>query len=174
MSKVVELAGKAAELTGSELDDLLVRLQALKGVASTSTTGLLRKPTNDAASEWYLCVAEAMAKSRGIKPMPLGVFRTKKQWPAFAKAAADAERFVSDLEKDRVKKLAVRKWCARLLVNHLLESGVPLEWAGFTWGLEDLSGVVDSYFPGYLASGLMPAVLASLYKGTKTKARESD
>ncbi|MGH7968548.1 MAG: hypothetical protein ACREIC_07470, partial [Limisphaerales bacterium] len=87
-------------------------------------------------------------------------------WKSFSEVAGLAEGFIQSLEKDHVKQFAIRKWCAKLIADNLIEMNKPLVLGTLTWQLGHLPEVMDSCFPGYLASGHMGRVLELLYRGS--------
>jgi hypothetical protein len=166
MSKVSSLVAQASTLDDKELEDLFARLRGMVSVFQASST----KPVvADKATEVYRALAEAAFQARRIRLMPVAVFRMKRGWPKFAQAVEEFEIFVDSLEKDRIKKIAVRRWLSNLMVNYLSEREIRVSTQSLTWVMLNISAVVDLYFPGYMASGLMHLVLKPLYKGTKRK-----
>lgn len=164
MNSVAALLTQASQLEDKELESLLERLRALKSMGSAGT-----EEVSSQASEMYKCLDEAVYKARAFKLVPLSVIRAQKGWRGFIQAAEEAESVIESLENDRVKKLAVRKWCCNLIVQRIIEQKLPIGRNSLTWGLLNLSSILDQYFPGYMASGLMPVVLKSLFQGTKRK-----
>jgi len=158
----------AAELNGNELSDLLGRIAALKSVGGDKPT----KKEQDGSSGMYLAVAEAITAANGTRSMPMAIFRKTRHYSSFAQSARLADEFVNTLERDRVKKIAVRRWLCKLMIASMIEKGRPLEWFALSAELAELPALVNEYFPGYMSSGLMSVVLDSLYKGgRKAKAK---
>lgn len=158
---VLTVLKQVDELKPDEFKDLLQHLKALHGV-SAGTEEVTGK-----AAEMYRCLSEAVFKARAVRLMPLKVFASQKGWKKFVQAAEDAEAFVGELESDRVKKLALRRYCCNLIVERIIELNLPLNASSLTMGLFNLTAILDRYFPGYLASGMLPVVLRALYAGTK-------
>ena len=159
--KTTKLLTEAAALSDKDCAELISKLQALK-----KTGASVVRHDSDVATELYVCMSSLLVDMRGMRVMPPAVFKEKtKDWASFVRAAEEAEIFIETLAQDRVKKLAVRQWCCRMIINYLVEAGMTLEWPAIAWAMNSLSAIVDHYFPGYLASGLMTTVLESLYKG---------
>lgn len=163
-TKTAKLLSEAAELSDKDFSALLGKLHALRKVGAAE-----QHQDSDQATEWYGCMSALLHDMRGVRVMPPNVFKQTKHWSAFTRAAEEAECFIEALAQERVKKLAVRQWCCRLIINYLIECNVPFEWSGMSWAMNSLPAIVDHYFPGYLASGLMTTVLESLFKGNKPR-----
>jgi len=168
MSEITDLVSKAAKLDTTNLESLIKHLQALQGTGEVVTT----RSTHQ-AEELYQCLERAAMSQRRTKLQHISVLKKSPRWAAFTRVAADVDAFVSDLEKDRVKKLAATQYCCDLLINHLIKNGMRLEIPGIIWGLDNLTDIIDQHFPGYLASGLMGKVLETLYSRGKSKLRFS-
>jgi hypothetical protein len=163
-SRVVSLAMQVAELNKSELSDFMVRIKAFGVTPEVSSS--------DSATEVFHALTNAILRSTGVRSMPLSVLKQQgRTWDKFLQASTGVEHLVSSLEKDRVKKLALRQWLCRLLISHMLENSIEPTWKNIAAVLPDLPVILDSAFPGYMSSGLMPKVLALLYKGIKPKFR---
>lgn len=158
------LVAQAASLSADEFNDLITKLQALKAISGSASVTAQEK---DSALGMYEAIAEAVRQANGTRLMPFHVFKKTRNYVAFAQAAQLAEEFILTLERDRVRKVAVRLWLCKLLVAHILDRGRPLEFYVISSEMVELPAILDNYFPGYRASGLMHVVLASLYKGTK-------
>ena len=166
-SKAIDLAAKAAELDGDEFSELLSRLAALHSLSGETKQ---TKKEQDNAEELYKAAAEALMSAEGIRSKPWPIFKkSKREWAKFSQSAKLANEFIDTLERDRVKKLAVRKWLCKLLIASMIERGRPLKWFAISSELSDLPTLVNTYFPGYMASGLMGVVLDSVYKGGRKK-----
>lgn len=166
MSSVKELMKEAAFLNKKELSDLVAKLQALLGVSGGSVATVA--VPNGVAEEMYSAMADAMMQLRKIKARPIFALKKSKHWKNFQEAAAEADNFLSMLEKGRTKKHSLRRYSCQLILMHLRQHGMGWEWGAIAWGMNNISDIFDQQFPGYLASGLMPLVLESLYnKGAK-------
>lgn len=155
-------------MSDREMRELQTRVKALNMFFAASSAVA---ESSDLASDMYRTLSGVVLKRRGFKVAPLHVFRGKKAWEEFTRAARSAEDYISSLEKDRVKKLRVRGFVCNLIVDDLLNRGRPLSGWSFTDSLHDAAGVMDRYFPLYAKSGLMPFVLKALYRGSNRKLR---
>jgi hypothetical protein len=167
VSRVAAIVAEAAQLDDTELKLLFEKLQALSTIFAASA---VTKPVVlDKAGEMYRTISNAVYKARAVRPMPLAVFKARREWARFVQAADEAEQFIESLEKDRIKQIALRRHLCRLMVKYLNDGKRPLHTNSFVWGLNNIQIILDHYFPGYMASGHMPLVLSMLYRGTKKK-----
>lgn len=163
--KVLVLVSEASRLDPVDRESLLVRIQALNGGHRASSV----IDASSVASEIYAAVTLGISQIAGAKSMPFNAFKKTGQYAAFSKAVAVVEDFVESLERDKQKKIAVRRWACRLVIEYMTENGVEIRWNNISASLNEISFIVDHYFPGYMASGLMTVVLNAIYKGIKQK-----
>lgn len=161
-----EILQLASKLPDAELAKLIAGLQALLG---TGTASVVSKDEED-VPELYHALNQAMYRAKKAYLPPLKIVKGNKQrWNKFLEATKVFEQFLGELERDRVKKLALRKYLCSLIIDYAERHRMGLLPGTLIYLCGNIQLVFDSYFPGYQSTGMLPKVLSLIYGGTKRK-----
>lgn len=114
--------------------------------------------STDGCAEVYAALVEAA----GPACPPLHAARRSKHWPAFSRSAPALLAFAAEFKpRNRAERRAALMICVEVFSDWLAERRIPVYWSTLASGLDKVPGLVDRAFPGYRASGMLPAILRS-------------
>lgn len=170
MGKVVALMQAAAALSPDELEDFYQRISALRlltGIAEPQQRGRTVKLT---AIDWaeralYITVVEELQTALKRQPTPWSGFRHSPHYRKFRDAV---EKVLAHNDawcpgQDKLQKTSMLMLYGKLVVSYMMEGRKVGYFQHSPWRdvvelLDNLPAVVNYYFPGYAASGLLDKV----------------
>lgn len=153
-----QFLGSLHKLTPDQLAQVHARTSVLLGSSAEST------PTGKRDAEVELvheAINEALKEHGEIRGMPLTVLRKQKHVTLFKSNAAMLLEYIDRYFKpaNKTDRLRAVKLLVGMVGRRLLARGRPVSHQTISQGIGKVNSVVESQFPGYRASNMLPMLL---------------
>lgn len=146
------------QCTFEELNDVLINVKYLsntKGVQFTKSEDVLL----------HIAISEVLFQRLKVEPVELYILESQNSatYKKLMKVAKDLDYWVDDIFKNtdltRIKRRMLFSLLTGIVADSIETSEYPLSLTSLLNFFNNLPGIVDKKFPGYLESGLLPQIL---------------
>lgn len=146
-------------LSNEELLEVEKRVKALNALPASPRS----KPEND-GDILELIMLEVMFNffaSIGVECPPPTSLRRGSAYPAYKEKIGQLQRYIKQARLNRVQLRAFLLLAVELLYQSVLKTmpGVPVGARVMMMNIHRIPEVIEQHFPGYAASGLLPAIV---------------
>jgi hypothetical protein len=152
-------------LTAEELREVRDRASVLLtiGPKKSSVKPVHNIAQDDFAYDLYTALSDLLYRRTQIRRAPYKVFARTIQYRDHFLSGATAASDVNQQwfpKQTRAERMSMIQLYVKLVINYLDERGRPAVWGNLASAFSSLPEIVDLYFPGYAASGLLGKVQA--------------